>query len=113
MLYGGNDEPRSALVSSGAPAGPAFSPDGDQVAFSWDRGNGPALWLVGVNGLGLERLTDGRDDSEPSWSPDGRHIVFSRGCDLWIVDPAGGIERRLTQTRYCEISPAWRPRVEG
>jgi Tol biopolymer transport system component/DNA-binding winged helix-turn-helix (wHTH) protein len=82
---------------------PTLSPDGSQVAFSW---NGPGqdnydiyIKLVGP-GPALRLTTDpGRDDT-PAWSPDGRLIAFlrftSEGTADFIVVPAlGGAERRV------------------
>lgn len=61
---------------------PALSPDGSRVAFSRKEGGKFSIYVVGVDGQGLERVTDGPDDdSEPAWSPDGSRIAFVRGFD--------------------------------
>jgi Tol biopolymer transport system component len=82
---------------------PSLSPDGSQVAFSW---NGPAqdnydiyVKLVGP-GPPLRLTTDpGRDDS-PAWSPDGRVIAFQRFtteaiADVFVLPALGGAERKI------------------
>lgn len=65
---------------------------------------------------GLRQLTnDPAQDGFPSWSPDGRYIVFSRygGDDapdktgLWLVSPDGGVPRRLTTV--IGEHPDWSP----
>ena len=60
---------------------PAFSPDGKQVAFSW---NGPKednrdiyVMLVGT-ATPVRLTTDAAADWLPAWSPDGRRIAFVR-----------------------------------
>ena len=49
----------------------------------------------------------------PSWSPDGRSIVFSGerngNYDLYVIDVQTGKERRLTRDPRYELSPAWSP----
>ena len=65
---------------------------------------------------GSRQLTDGPAmDGFPSWSPDGRYIVFSRyGGDaapektgLWLVSPDGGMPKRLTTV--IGEHPDWSP----
>jgi Tol biopolymer transport system component len=94
----------------GVESEPALSPDGEQVAFSWE-GEGdtgsrrPArhIWVQFVGGSEHRQLTSGPDDdSWPSWSPDGREIAFvrlSRSTPrvpaIHLVSPLGGPPRRL------------------
>ena len=84
---------------------PSFSPDGEQVAFTWDGEKQDNfdiyVKLIGT-GAPLRLTTDPAPDMRPKWSPDGRTIAFIRdlGADtfgvMWI--PAlGGAERRVAQ----------------
>jgi Tol biopolymer transport system component/serine/threonine protein kinase len=83
---------------------PSFSPDGNQVAFTWDgekRDNWDIyLKLVGTGGPPLRLTTDRADDFSPAWSPDGRFIAFLRDVSpekaaVLLMPALGGPERKL------------------
>lgn len=70
------------LESGGINRNPALSPDGTRIAFSSSREGNFGIYIVGVDGEGLQRLTDSPySDSEPTWSPDSSRIAFVRGND--------------------------------
>jgi hypothetical protein len=79
---------------------PALSPDGGQVVFMGRREGHWDIYVVNIDGSGLQRLTtDPADDGLPSWSPDGRAIAFvsNRGgpWSLWATPPQGTGTRQL------------------
>lgn len=47
--------------------------------------------------------------SQPTWSPDGRRIAFTRLGEIYVVDADGRNERRLTTTSQPVAFPAWSP----
>ncbi len=63
---------------------PSFSPDGNQIAFAWDGGNGDNqdiyIKVVGA-GVPLRLTTHPAADQKPVWSSDGRHIAFVRSSE--------------------------------
>jgi DNA-binding winged helix-turn-helix (wHTH) protein len=81
---------------------PSFSPDGNQVAFAWDGGNGANqdiyIKVVGV-GAPLRLTTHPAADQKPVWSSDGRHIAFVRlseeGGGIFVIPALGGPERKV------------------
>ena len=71
------------LETPGADEGsPAFSPDGQWIAFDSDQHGNFEIHLMRADGFGPRRLTThpGRDLA-PAWSPDGKHIVFMSDRD--------------------------------
>ena len=92
---------------------PAWSPDGSSIAFYSTYREGirdpdpddPAdanVFTMSADGSNLTQVTSGVDeDVDPTWSPDGQWIYFSRAYsqwDLYRIHPDGtGIEQ-LTQT---------------
>ncbi|HVE75545.1 MAG TPA: hypothetical protein VND22_02130, partial [Actinomycetota bacterium] len=75
------------LVSPISDLGPAFSPDGEQIAFS----RGGDIWVMRKDGSARRSLTSGpADDRDPSWSPDGSRIAFSRDRGIYTLGANGG-----------------------
>src|SRR5882724_6207788 len=86
---------------------PIFSPDGNQIAFSWDgvKGDNFDIYVKLINaGTPLRLTTHPGIDRSPAWSPDGRYIAFARNSEseqgIFIVPALGGTERKL-------YSPSW------
>jgi len=95
---------------------PIWSPDGRDIAF--ERANPEdGLWIIGVDGSGLRRLStvsgSGEAFRRPAWSPDGRRIVFRAGGDgahrIFTIDRDGRNERPLDSPFLDNGSPAWSP----
>src|SRR5262249_20724294 len=82
----------------GYEAQPALSPDGNQVAFSWDgeRGDNTDIYVRLVDGGNAVRLTTNpAPDYSPAWSPDSRRLAFIRSNAIYVVPALGGEERKL------------------
>ncbi len=94
---------------------PAFSPDGEMIAFRSSR-QGGGIYLMGSTGESVRRLTD--FGFNPAWSPDGRSIAIgtenvnnpyhrSASSELWIVSVETG-EARMIYERDA-VWPDWSP----
>ena len=111
---------------------PQWSPDGSKIVFDSDRGPGivdtsPLLlyqttdiFVMEVESRAIRRLTDDpRDDTSPTWSPDGEHIAFVSDrngvFNLHIADVSAGsgtVEetvRPLTDILTGAFFPSWSP----
>jgi eukaryotic-like serine/threonine-protein kinase len=105
-------------LTAGSPADdyqPAFSPDGQQIAFRSER-EGGGIFLMGATGESVKRLTD--FGFNPAWSPDGREIaVATEGAfnprarfsvsQIVRIDVVTGAQRPLAIQDG--VQPAWSP----
>jgi len=93
---------------------PAWSPDGQHIAFSsYDDGT-QNLWVMDLDtgeGRALTSFTDGTRIEGVDWSPDGSQIVFGsfrwNQQDLYIIGGDGSGARALTMDRYEDRDPHW------
>src|SRR5262249_12700458 len=85
---------------------PTFSPDGNQVTFSWngEKQDNFDIYVKLISGSGrpLRLTTSPAEDFDPAWSPDGRWIAFlrklsERRAAIVLVPPIGGSERKLAE----------------
>jgi Tol biopolymer transport system component len=94
-------------ISDRGDCGPAWSPDGNWMAFIMES----ALWVIPVGPTGAptgvaRMLTDEPADS-PSWSGDSGTLLYLRNGDLRLIDRAGG------DARTVPIDLTWRPQVRS
>jgi TolB protein len=104
-----------AYGSGGYFTSPDWSPHGDLVAFHGRIERGRYHILVADledNGRVLRQLTSEGNNEDPSWAPDGRHLVFvgerSWGYGLLVVDATTGRVRPLLAGQRVEL-PDWSP----
>jgi Tol biopolymer transport system component len=90
---------------------PAWSPDGNRIAFVSRRSGDEEIYVARANGSGITRLTaHPGPDLSPAWSPDGKRLAWSRSAEIWTMSALGSDKRRLVrkgQPWHEHRSPAW------
>lgn len=94
---------------------PVWSPRGDLIAFTRLTSAKHRIAVMKPDGSGERVLTDAYQDEGPTWSPNGRVILFFRTqpgrggkVDLHSVDLSGANERTI-KTPLDASDPAWSP----
>jgi Tol biopolymer transport system component len=99
-----------------AASSPEFSPDGVRVVFTIDG----QIWVMNADGSAQRQLTNqaGFQNQQPSWSPDGRKIVFSHCavlsgftlfCDLDVMNADGSGLKKLLGGNWINQVPEYSP----
>ncbi len=102
---------------------PAWSPDGQLIAFTSDRAGAQQIYVMRPNGGEQRKLTDDpvafHTELRPAWSADGATIAFVAERDpplgnteIYVVDANGHNVRRLTRNKVYDDWPAWSPDEE-
>ena len=94
---------------------PIWSPRGDKIAFVRSRNGKFGIGVMDVDGRNERMLTESYLDESPTWSPNGRVVIFSRESrsssgksEVWSVDLTGQNLRRVN-TPGMASDPAWSP----
>ena len=115
-LQRGRSQGRPLISSTRWDSNPAFSPDGERIAFASQRTGSQEIWVSERDGSDPVRLTffEGPFASSPRWSPDGAQIAFdSKGgedegtADVYVMSTAGDQPRPLTTSEADDFAPSW------
>lgn len=105
------------MTDQGYAVSPAWSPNGQFLAFAWIRKYGPGepgasdIYLMDIASKQWVQLThDGGRNDFPSWSPDGRHLIFqsnrSGSLQIWTMLADGTKQTQLT-SQGTNSQPNW------
>ena len=105
------------LTDGGYAISPSWAPNGAMLTFSWNRKYGPGapggqdIHVMDIASKRYIQLThDSGSNDFPSWSPDGRHIVFERTIgghsQIWTMLSDGTEQHQLTHVGN-NFMPNW------
>ncbi|MDX1383628.1 MAG: amidohydrolase, partial [Thermoanaerobaculia bacterium] len=92
---------------------PAWSPDGEHVAFLSDRDGAENVWILPVAGGEPKKLSQEKkaDFASPTWTPDGDYVIASRSTwglrtfELWMYHTEGGKGVQITEAKQPAEGP--------
>lgn len=115
VLDDGSDLTRLTNAPSANDGSPAWSPDGERIAFASDRDGDFEIYVMDAStGAGVVALTDNDDfDAAPDWAPDGSKLAFHSDRDgtgdVYVMTDAGAGTVKLTAGAGSASSPAYAP----
>ncbi|HUF24203.1 MAG TPA: protein kinase [Vicinamibacterales bacterium] len=115
LRVGGQNAVNLTAASTADETQPAFSPDGEYIAFRTER-EGGGLFIMGATGEAPRRVTTG--GYHPAWSPDGTELLYVTQnvidpalrfttSEMWVASIATGETRLLS--RGDAAQPSWSP----
>lgn len=110
---------RNILTSDDPLMSPAWSPDGERLAYvSFEEDRRPAVYIHDIAAGERERVSDRTGiNSAPAWSPDGRRLALTLSHEgspsIYVMDIDSGDMERVTRERSIDTSPTWTPDGES
>ena len=119
---------RPLIDIEGAQRAPAFSPDGQKIAFeskaptqetvsepgSTENNATLEIYVIHIDGTNKKQLTHNDvDDGHPTWAPNGKQIAFTGMVDniyqIFSVNAEGGTVKQLTFENASHYHPTFSP----
>ena len=114
--YDGSGAPQLYRISANGGAGqmistghgyctePSWSPDGSKIAFNVREGGVFEIAILDLQGGSTHVVAAGEN---PAWGPDSRHLIFSEGGDLYLLDAQTGKKSKVLDGLGKITEPSW------
>lgn len=97
-------EGRQLATGYGYCTEPSWSPDGKKVAFNVRAGGEFQIVVMDLAGGGKRTVGTGED---PAWGPDSRHLIFTEGGTLYMVDTVSSQKTKVLSGLGKITEPSW------
>lgn len=110
----GGKEPKRLTFNKAIDGSPCWSPNGDQIVFTSDRGGSPQIYIMDESGVNVRQLTRQGDYNDSAvWSPRGDRIVYASRINgvfqIMSIAPTGEDLQQLTTGNASSEDPTWAP----
>lgn len=107
-------EPQTILTSSEPLMSPAWSPDGERLAYVSFEGRRSEVFVQNVGSGERDKVASFEGiNSAPAWSPDGRRLSITRSrggqTDIHVLDVSSGETRQVTDSMSIDTEAVWTP----
>ncbi len=86
---------------------PSWAPDGRKVAFNVRGGGGFQIAVLDLNGGGARVLETGGNAEDPAWGADSRHLIYSSGSAIYLLDANTGTKTKVIDGLGKVSEPSW------
>jgi Tol biopolymer transport system component/imidazolonepropionase-like amidohydrolase len=111
LALGGSGTPERLTDDPYVEVDPAWSPDGQRLAYVSDRGGTMDLWIRDLAAGAERHVAQPGSEAYPAWSPDGSRIAFLsvRGLssDLQVLDLVSGEVSAVRHDLFTPGRPTW------
>lgn len=106
--------PRPVLVSTEPLMSPAWSPEGNRLAYVSFESGAPAIYVQNLDSGAREAVSKHRGlNGAPAWSPDGRRLALVLSKDgapnIYVLDLGSRNLQQLTRGFSIDTEPTWSP----
>lgn len=105
---------RRLTINDVSDSEPAWSPDGERIAFVSKRQDNTDIYVMNADGSNVQRLTYHEAiDAGPRWSPDGKRLAFlstrDGNAEIYLMNGDGSNVQRLTDNTLTDAGYHWSP----